>query len=928
MKKKAIAAIIGMVLLAAFMSGCLMDINEIAKPVPIVEPYITVQPEGSSHNAGSAPSGLQLSVVIDNWKASDGTLSYQWYTFDTIVGYLNGTGVTPVQNANSDTLTPTGLKTSAGARNYYYVEVTNTNPNASGKKTAVTLSEVAVISFRNPADPLIPVITRHPADGSARFGRPANPISVRARVGDDLTPPAQIGEVFYQWYGLIPTLGAGGKFDPVVITDAGGGIPVATELVGATLPVYTPPSSAMGDSYFFVKVTHTIGRTDDVIDPGSGNVLIPGNPGVSSVEYSVPATLNIRNGLRALAPVITEQPSAALYFEAETVGGVTHPADPVVPLRVVAESPDFGELTYQWYSNTSASAYSGGTAIANATSDTYIPSEASTRRFYYVVVKNTNENVDGARTATAASRPVNVRWASRSAPTARSTVTVNTTRHFNYIRGYGGMEVAWANFPETTPEDTELMYNPDRLGYNILRIMLPVTDTNIDIAMEKLVRERRQYYYDNVKIVNKYGGYVAAAPWSSPKEWKTNNSINGGGHLRHEYYQQYATYLKSFAQHMNNRGAPIYCISIQNEPNYTAGYDGCEWTDNEMRDFFLQVGVFTEGARGWGGGVQTPRVLTMNGESANAVSINFPAIDSAKAYAAVDLFGRHVYGDRRQNLWLLRPKVRKSFANDSGKDVWMTEHNINSANATAYPNDSTWNYVWRYMNDVDLVMRLNNENAFIWWASKRFYSMIGDGQYGTPSGVALPRGWGLSHYAKYTTGATRVAINVAGTLNNGTLINYQRTADDQDADSNAIVNGIGSGDGDMDNGSARITAYAWFKDEVDRDGNPIKVPREISLVLMTPTDTKGDGGHDLGTVQIDMPTYSINGGTGGNTWTTTYSFKIIGATGIQSYKVDSRTNRYQEAINPGVSSDRKSAFVTVPAGRIVSVKFQLEAIEE
>ena len=61
----------------------------------------------------------------------------------------------------------------------------------------------------------------------------------------------------------------------------------------------------------------------------------------------------------------------------------------------------------------------------------------------------------------ASSRAVSVRkvtaWAN---PTANSTIQIGNPNdpgnRFNYVRGYGGMEVAWSNFPETFPEDTEL----------------------------------------------------------------------------------------------------------------------------------------------------------------------------------------------------------------------------------------------------------------------------------------------------------------------------------------------------------------------------------------------------------------------------------------------------------------------------------------
>jgi O-glycosyl hydrolase len=879
MKKKSIVTLTVLLLaltLAFIYAGCEMDVAETMARVVLVEPYITQHPASQTLTAGST-APVTLTVESDGWESGDGTLSYQWYTFTTVTAYLNdgGTEISG-ETGPSYTPTPAALTTTAGAKNYFYVVVTNTNGGVtSGKTSDLIQSDVAVISFYAGATPP-PVITRQPGSADARFGRSMNPLSLRATSG------VTGEELSYQWYRV--TLDANGK-----ATADADGFPVSEAIAGETGIEYqpNPGEMRMGKNYFYVEVTNTT---------------------TMQKEYSVPATINILPGLRAVDPVIKVQPKAALYFTGDTPAA----------LIVEGESTDFGTISYQWYRHPSTTnSNKNGTEISGATGASYTPDlTAYPNAFYYAEVINTNDQVEGATTAVTASRAVNVRTttavANAGEGTQNSVIQIgdpaDPDNRFNYIRGYGGMDVAWSNFPETFPADTELMYDPDRLGFNMLRIMLPVSKVNIDVAMDDLVNvtKRRPHYYDNVKIVNKYGGYVAAAPWTPPKEWKSNNSINGGGILRHEYYKLYAAYLKSFAQHMYNRGAPIYCISIQNEPNYTAAYDGCEWTPTEMMNFFKEVGVFTEGVRGWGGGKQTSRVLTMNGESANNVNINYPAIDDPDAYNAIDVFSRHVYGERRTNMWsggnstngwvLHRSHVQQV----DGKEVWMMEHNINSANAAGYVLDSKWDYIWRFMNDIDLVMRLNNENAFVWWASKRFYSMIGDGQYGTPAGVALPRGWGMSHYSKYTIDMTRIGFTMTGSAVSGEEINFT-----EDRDDNPVVNGWGLGKNlDMDNTTARITAY------VSRDGS------EISMVMWTPSLTGGESGFDMGVIRIDMPT----------------GFTIGSATAVRSYLGPPPTPNaepepvFHEPFDVGVSQNRNSAYITLPRSQIVSVKFTIGQI--
>ncbi|MCL2764785.1 MAG: hypothetical protein FWD40_05835 [Treponema sp.] len=449
-------------------------------------------------------------------------------------------------------------------------------------------------------------------------------------------------------------------------------------------------------------------------------------------------------------------------------------------------------------------------------------------------------------------------------------ITVDTSAKYQYVRGFGGMDVAWRNFPRTSARDTELMYNPDTgLGLNILRIMIMPWNTDINTTMKELVSNDRPDYYENVKIVNKYGGYVLASPWTPPAAWKSNNSHNtrNNGRLRPAHYQDYADYLKAFALDMYQNGAPIYAVSIQNEPNYEVDYDGCLWSQNEMRDFFLQTGRFTEGVRGYGGGKEIPFVLTMNGESANHPNINDAALNNPQSRAAIDLIGRHTYGNR------LNRYGRAIDHPTDPKEVWMTEHNINSGNAAGYPNDSKWNYVWKLMNDIDLSIRLNDESAFIWWAAKRFYSFIGDGQWGTAEGRILPRGHAISHYAKFANETYRVYAFAEGTAANGDNISTRNF--------NTLLDNI-------DGLTARATAF------VSQDGNT------ISLVMFTPTSINGSGGVDMGTVKIQLPDdFIIN----------------------EARAMRSSNNNYAKWEDVHVCEDKNSALVLLPRGHILSVRF-------
>jgi O-glycosyl hydrolase len=467
--------------------------------------------------------------------------------------------------------------------------------------------------------------------------------------------------------------------------------------------------------------------------------------------------------------------------------------------------------------------------------------------------------------------------------TANATVTVDISTKYQYVRGFGGMAApSWANFSEINMAEYEKMYNPDTgLGLNIMRIMIlsgvPDPDNSDDVIVESSDdieatmdyyvngEGNRPNYYEGVKLVNGYGGYILATPWSPPAKWKTNNSIKGnGGTLRTSNYQDYADYLKAYCQHMLDKGAPVYAVSIQNEPNFMASYDGCEWTPEEMRDFFKQVGRFTDGVKGWGGGKETPVVLTMNGESVGHPNINDAAMDDPVSRVVIDLLGRHTYGYA-----FLR--YAKALDVNPKKEVWMTDHLINSG----YPNyiDSTWNYVWLLMNDVDLSIRQNDESAFIWYALKRIYSIIGTGEYETEEGAILPRGYGLSHYAKFAKEMWRCGVAVSGTTADGTALSSGNV--------NPSV-------------LSHTTTHARVTGFVSDDDNT------ISLVMYTPTNIGGSWGVDMGTVKIQLP----------------QGFYAKAATAMRS-----TAEAKAEEEDVVLSADKNSAFVQLPMSNILSVRF-------
>ena len=856
-------------------------------------PIITTQPQSVGVDINQ-PVVLTVEAKLPDVELPAGTqdtrtLKIQWYQFLTPRAYEEQAGI-KIQDATGPTL---NVPTNADGEFNYYVVVSNEDSSATGLKIRSVKSDAVSVTVNNPDNARYPVITVQPSVGSdvvLTWSPTMTPPTLE--VTAEVTPS---DELRYQWY-VADTL-----------TNTNG-----IKIESANTPRLVPPVlipgqdaeegliNGKGKYYYFVVVTNFYFNA-----PGRRE---------SSVA-SKPVLLDIQANPNAVTPVIKKQPLSAIYFSGDTVKDLTVEADP---------PSDGGKLSYQWYSNDKSS--TDGSAINGATSATLklnLNTSDSKQYYYYAVVTNTNSYATNPK-ATVTSRVAEINITTPVTKTANATFTVQFggANQHQYVRGFGGMDVQWGNFPNynhpslvqaNSSDDYESMFNPDKLGYNMIRVMILPHNVDINKTMDDLVRNQlyttmdRSRFYENVKTVNRYGGYVLASPWSPPAAWKTNNSINGGGDLRKSDYQNFANYLRAFAQNMLNNGAPVYAVSISNEPNYTAGYDGCEWTPIQMRDFYAQVGRFTEGVAGYGGGKVISSVKTMNGESANDVSINQSAYSLPEARNSIDLFGRHNYGVRNSNganipFGTNNTQLNWIYNTTNPREIWMTEHNLNSNSGITYPNDHTWNYVWLFLNDVDLTIRINHEAAFIWWSAKRFYSMIGDGTYGARDGEILPRGWALAHYSKFAKESYRVGVSYSG-----------KTKDGQDLVEGVTVNG--SRYEDFTSETVKVSAFMKIKGgeiyPVNWRGQtvPITDIEEITMVMFTPTAQTGDGGYDMGTVKLQLPR----------------NFKIASATAMRSDPVifDSGvTNRGEPKWEPvDITADRNAAFVNLPKSTILSVRF-------
>lgn len=291
---------------------------------------------------------------------------------------------------------------------------------------------------------------------------------------------------------------------------------------------------------------------------------------------------------------------------------------------------------------------------------------------------------------------------SPTAPTENSTTTayvyMDSTRQV--ISGFGG-----ANLPQwigdlTTQQTQEAFGDgPGQIGLTLLRERVPYDST---------------YFYLEVptaKLAESMGAKVFATPWTPPAWMKSNDNIVGGI-LDTSKYSAYAGHLKSFADYMASQGAPLYAISIQNEPDASVNYESCSWNATQMLNFMKyyapEIGI---------------KIIMPESEDFNHALSN-PTLDDPVAASHVAIIGGHIYGGGIDPYPL---------AMSEGKLVWMTEH---------LDTNTTWSHVLGTAREISACMKADMD-AYVWWYIRRFYGLISENSQVTK------RGYVMSQFARF-----------------------------------------------------------------------------------------------------------------------------------------------------------------------------------
>lgn len=746
-----------------------------------------------------------------------------------------------------------------------------------------------------------PEITTQPEGGDYSINDTIPPLSVAASVSD-------AGELTYQWYSNIMNINSGG-----------------TAIPGATSASYPPDNTVAGRVYYYVVVTSTnnnaTGKKTATVTSNAVRVVI--------IDPTV-----------AEAPEITFQSPNGNFYVGDTVA------------LTVTATVTTGTLSYQWYSNTTA-ANSGGTPISDATNASYSPASGTAGTYhYYVVVTNTDPAPD-KRPSTVTSNAITITIAGSNpfnslAPNI--TLTIDNSNPEQFIRGVGGMSDqcfiygngSWTD--RVTLDDIQNMFGhgPQELGLNMYRLLMyPYLEEGIagysgpkgaltagdpnqgivdDISLYQpgpnngsksgTLPQDQSDYYNIIKKINEMDGYVMLCPWIVPLEFTTNTSGTalGGGTGRNtkidpSKFNQLADWYVSYIQNLVDHGAPIFALSVQNEPDMGVDYDGCLWSGTDQRDLIRILGPKLEasGLKGYGGGRVWDKIWIATGENAGLPGtagdyvINDVGPEGASQY--VEIATRHLYGG-------MGPYTNGIAAVDDPtkglREIWQTEHcdTTNAGRDAVYNNMSGWNWVWHIANEVYDTFALNKESAFIWWTSKRFYGFIGEGNFTTTNGAVLPRGHVMAHFGKYVLNTNMISVTASGSFvaNEGT--NAAAGTTGLTGTSLSVVQGTNLNPttfagGNNDTGGQNQPTTKVMAFEAD-DGS------YISVVAFTATRNSGAGGQDAGNVLINLPS---------------------GFTAASAELMRSNASVKQQIEPVPMNSARTAAIIQLPRNEIVSVKF-------
>jgi len=301
-------------------------------------------------------------------------------------------------------------------------------------------------------------------------------------------------------------------------------------------------------------------------------------------------------------------------------------------------------------------------------------------------------------------------------PDAR-TVTLDLAKQHQTIDGFGAGFTWYSEllFRLKNPEEPlDLLFRD--AGFTILRFKNEfgygsggLGKIAIDKEYYKAAQARAEARGENVTVLY--------SSWSPKASLKSNNRIEGGGTLAKKdgayVYEDFAKWWTDSVTLIRSQGIPVDCVSIQNECDFVASYDGCEFSPTETDSQASYAKAFLATYRNFRDafGAEAPRMLAPETMTVDKTALkNYISPILAEEPDSIYALAHHLYlgGDSSDDpnecapdSFLLNFMGAKSLAAQSGIRAWQTEFYRGTALQTA--------------NIINNSLVYEDANAYIFW---------------------------------------------------------------------------------------------------------------------------------------------------------------------------------------------------------------------
>ncbi len=296
--------------------------------------------------------------------------------------------------------------------------------------------------------------------------------------------------------------------------------------------------------------------------------------------------------------------------------------------------------------------------------------------------------------------------------------SVDTSVKYQTIEGFGAAYTWYSNWVDAVDDQDGLF---DALfkdaGLSILRFKNEYEYVSEDKATNAETMKR--YYDEAVERLAAQGikPVVLMSCWSPAAKLKANNDRTGAASLRKNAdgtfcYDEYAAWWVESVKYYEAQGVPIDYISLQNEIDFAASYDGCTFSPEETEDEASYAKAFLAVYRAMRAefGEKAPKMVAPETMSCKHTTI-MPYIKGilAEEPGSIDILGYHLYvgGEGKDEDNTVKPN---SFINE-----FMGLNNL-------YPDMRKWQTEYYVGHGIDTAGVINNYlvygngNAYIYWS--------------------------------------------------------------------------------------------------------------------------------------------------------------------------------------------------------------------